>query len=79
MKMIRYLQSFYDVNGTGTSFAKYEAGKDYEVNEETTRHVVLRYAEEVDVPDPVAATDPAPAAEAAPAPAPAPKKAAAKA
>ncbi|HNB43175.1 MAG TPA: hypothetical protein PLL72_03170 [Burkholderiaceae bacterium] len=81
MKMARYLQSYFDVDGSGNSRPKYEAGQDYPVTEETTRHVALRYAEEVDVPDPAPVADPALAAEAPPAaaepaPAPAPKKAA---
>lgn len=73
MKMHRYLQTFWDTNAGGTSYPKYEAGKDYPPSEETTRHVVLRYAKEVDVEEPAPATADAPAeapaAEVAPEPA----------
>ena len=51
MKAHRYLQTFFDVNGGGTSYAKYEAGKSYPVTDETSHHVAMGIAEEIDVPD----------------------------
>ena len=48
---------FNAVDGGGNSYAKYRAGENYAVTEETTRLVAAGIAETVDVPD-----DPAPAA-----------------
>ena len=53
-----YLTNFFDVNPGGNSFAKYVAGQSYEITEETTRHVVQGFAQEVDV-QPVVVDEPA--------------------
>lgn len=57
MKSIRFLSDFYAVDGSGNSKVKYAAGQSYLQDEETTRLAVSGIAEEVDVPDPVAAQD----------------------
>ena len=48
---------FNAVDGAGNSYAKYRAGENYAVTEETTRLAAAGIAETVDVPD-----DPVPAA-----------------
>lgn len=53
MKVIRYSASWFETDVTGTSRAKFEAGKFYPVTEETQRHVIHGIAEEVDAPDDV--------------------------
>ena len=42
---------FNAVDGAGNSYAKYRAGENYAVTEETTRLVAAGIAEAVDVPD----------------------------
>lgn len=51
MKVIRYTQSWFEVDSTGSSRAKFEAGKCYPISEETTRHVDRGIAEVVDAPE----------------------------
>jgi hypothetical protein len=53
MKVIRYSASWFETDVTGTSRAKYEAGKCYPVTDETQQHVLHGIAEEVDAPDDV--------------------------
>ena len=64
MKKIRYLLNWYDTNGGGASFLKYEAGSDYELNDESERHVLQGHAVYVEAqePDQAAATAPDPVA-----------------
>lgn len=51
MKVARFLQTYYEVGSHGVSEAKYEAGKDYPLTNETKRLVARGIAEPVDVAD----------------------------
>lgn len=51
MKAHRYLVTFFDTNGGGTSFEKYTAGKSYPVTDETSHHFAMGLNEEIDVPE----------------------------
>lgn len=51
MKLIRYTATFFDVNGGGNSYAKFEAGRCYPITDESARHVVQGIAEEIDAPE----------------------------
>lgn len=55
--MIRFLSNFYAVNGAGTSYTKYQAGKDYPVNEETQRLAEVGLAESVEIEEPSTQSD----------------------
>lgn len=70
MKKIRYLLNWYDTNGGGASFLKYEAGSDYELNDESERHVLQGHAVYVEAqePDQAVAQEPDQAAATAPDP-----------
>lgn len=46
---IRFLTNFYAVNGAGTSYTKYQVGKDYPVNEETQRLTEAGLAELIEI------------------------------
>ncbi|MDN8617868.1 hypothetical protein [Variovorax ginsengisoli] len=87
MKRILFTSAWFETDHTGTSHARFEAGKDYPADDAEAKRCVARgIAEEVDVADEPAAapnvTTDAPATEAAepaaeapaaePAPAPAP-------
>lgn len=55
--MIRFLSNFYAVNGAGTSYIKYQAGKDYPVNEETQRLAEAGLAESLEIEELSAQSD----------------------
>jgi hypothetical protein len=73
VKKIRFSANFNDTGPTGTSYARYEAGKDYPADDAEAQRCIARgIAAEVDVPDepeaePVAADAVAEPVEAAPA------------
>lgn len=76
MKRIHYSATWFEVGPGGYSEAKYKAGQDYPVTEETLRHAARGIAKEIDVPDapPVAEeSSAADVVEAAPVAAEAPK------
>lgn len=50
MKLIKYLETWFDVGLSGHSEAKYTAGRFYPITGETTAHVARGIAEEVDAP-----------------------------
>lgn len=56
MKVARFMQNYYEVGERGFSELKYEAGKEYQLTNETKRLVVRGIAEPVDVPDEPAET-----------------------
>ena len=88
MKKIRFTESWFETDQTGTSRARFEAGKDYLPDDEAKRCVARGIAKEGDVADEPAAdleadssaaqVDQAAAEAAAPAPAPAAPAAKAK-
>lgn len=51
MKVIRYTKTYHEVDATGSSRPKFEAGKCYPITDETSRHVVHGIAEEIDAPE----------------------------
>lgn len=53
MKVIRYSASWFETDVTGTSRAKFEAGKCYPVSDESQGHVLRGIAEEIDAPEDV--------------------------
>lgn len=53
MKLIRYIESWFEVGTHGASEAKFEAGKHYPITDETQAHAARGIAEEVEVPDDV--------------------------
>lgn len=60
---IRFLTNFYAVNGAGTSYIKYQTGKDYPVNEETQRLVEAGLAELIEIEEPSVPSNDAPATD----------------
>src|SRR5262245_25212059 len=51
MKLIRYLQTWFEVDMHGTSQAKFTAGCIYPITDESARHVELGIAEHIDAPE----------------------------
>jgi hypothetical protein len=53
MKVVRYTQTWFEVGSSGSSEAKFAAGKVYAVTDETQRHITLGIAEVIDAPEDV--------------------------
>lgn len=53
MKVIRYTKTYHEVDVTGSSHPKFEAGQCYPITDETQRHVIHGIAEEIDAPEDV--------------------------